>query len=199
MGQLRIGRVVLENASFELTRTVEGITLVGMVETGLDFTEGSEWALAARDDLKGHETEQDVIAVTWDGLYDIEGYYRVGSVEFQTKTGHGNYAFTIGLLNVVEGTSSPNDVVMQSRFAGTTTGVVTNDFGITTAAEPIHAPPFNHTGYDPGTTVPASMVRALSSGYSLKVYRDVAVGSHPKWSCEPEDFYIGAVSIRRLT
>lgn len=199
---LRIGRVVFEDASFELERTAEGITLDGLAHTDLDFDAASELARTWRDDLRGHEKEQDVVGVTWGGDYDIDGYYRVASAEVQTKTGYGNYRFTVGLTYAVQGTSSPNDIVFESRLSGSPTQAVTNDFGITTAAEPAFAPPLNHGGFDSGATVPASFTRTLASGYPITVYRDVTLdakgAARINWSLEdPGDLYVGAVSIRR--
>lgn len=205
---LRIGRVVLPNASFELERTTEGITLVGMVETGWDqpgnFATATAWALDVRDDLKGHEKEQDLIAVTWDGSYeDVTGFYYLTESSFQTKTGYGNFGFTVALREAVRGSSSPNDILFRTQWVGRPpNGAITNDFSITSAAVPSIAPPGGHEAFDPGATIPSSFTRELANGDEIRIYTDVALDSLGRgeavWSVDAWDFYSGAVSVERL-
>lgn len=205
---LRVGRVILPNASFELERTTEGITLVGMVETGWDqpgnFPIATAWALRVRDDLKGHEVEQDLIAVTWDGAYaPVSGFYYLTESAFETKTGYGNFGFRLELRDAARGTSAPDDVPFRSDWVGRPPdGAITNDFTITTAAQPSIVPPVNHNAFDPGTTIPSSIVRTLAAGYEITVYRSVDLDTLGRgsatWSADPHDFYIGACKIERV-
>lgn len=209
MGVLTIGRVVLNNAGFELERTVDGLSLYdGMVETGWDqpgdFAVATAWALDIRDDLKGHEKEQDLISVTWDGLYeDVSGFYYLTESSFETKTGYGNFRFTIGLRDAVRGSSSPNDILFRSQWVGRPPdGAITNDFSITTAAVPSIALPPGHEGFDPGATIPSSFTRELANGDTIRIYTDVALDSLGRgeavWSVDAWDYLNGAVSVERI-
>lgn len=202
-GTLQIGRVLIPNCGIAPPeRSADGLTVAGTVETGLGFPDGDEQARIWRDDLRGHEKEQDVVAVTWDGLYDISGFYRVTNVEFETKKYYSNYNFSVELAYAVEGTPAGNDVYFVHRWTGRPpNGAVVNDFSITTAAEPAIAVPVGASGFDPGTSLPSSMTRSLSSGYLIRVYRDVAIDSsghgQARWSVDPASALIGAARIRR--
>lgn len=197
MSTLQVGRVVLPNTTLEFERNPEGIQIKGMVVSGLSFEAGSLSARNWRDDLNGQQTEQEVIAVVWDGVAsdDINGFYILTGSSIVTKQPYANYEFNLELAFVIGGSWTANDIYFQSRLSG---GLMVNDVGITTAAEPILAPPAGHDGFDPGTTIPTTMTRSLANGDVLKIYRGVLPSMHPKWSSNPEDFLSGAVVVERI-
>jgi hypothetical protein len=197
VGSLQIGRVVLpiKEQAIVSQRQENGLTVSGWLEISEDDAERGLAARTYRDDLLGHMREAEVVPVVSDGVAQLDGFYRVVGVELVTIAAGTVFDFSVDLAFAVAGSWAANDIYFQSRLAG---GLMTNDFSITTAAEPILAPPVGHEGFDPGATIPVTMTRALASGDSLTIYRDVTVAQHPKWSVSPEDYYVGAVQIERI-
>jgi hypothetical protein len=197
LGSLQIGRVVLpiKDQAIISQRQENGLTVSGWLEIAEDDAERGLVARTYRDDLLGHMREAEVVPVVSDGVAQLDGFYRVVGVELVTIAAGTVFDFSVDLAFAVQGSWAANDIYFQSRLAG---GLMTNDFSITTVAEPILAPPVGHEGFDPGATIPATMTRALASGDSIVIYRDVTVAQHPKWSVSPEDYYVGAVTVERI-
>lgn len=198
MGSLQIGRVTLpiRNQAIVSSRQANGLTVSGWLEMTEDADEKGTLARSYRDDLLGHMREREVVAVVSDGVAELDGFYRVVGVDLQTISGGTVFDFSVELAFAVPGSWAANDIYFQSRLSG---GLMTNDFSISSAAEPILAPPVGHEGFDPGQTVPVTMTRQLASGDNITIYRDVTVASHPKWSVSPEDYYGGSCVVERLT
>lgn len=194
-GTLQIGRVVLPNTAFLLTRGAEGLMLrSGTIESGLPFEDGAIVARAWEDDLKSYESAGDIVPVTYSGSGQINGWYKVAKAEIETYAPYSNFGFSLDLdYATILGGRSSQDLKFESSLTGAT---LLNDFSISTASEPIHAPP-PHTGYDPSTGITSSMLRSTADGVSLRIYRDVTFVGGAKWSATPADWYLGAARIER--
>ena len=200
MGSLQIGRVTLpiKHQLIVSERQQNGLTVSGWLSMTEDSATKGNLARTYRDDLLGHMREREVVAVVSDGIAELDGFYRVAGVDLSTLSTLPNgstFDFSVELAFAVPGSWAGNDIYFQSRLSG---GLMTNDFSVTTAAEPILAPPVGHEGFDPGATVPVTMTRQLATGDAITIDRDVTVASHPKWSVSPEDYYIGAVAVERI-
>lgn len=179
---LTVGRLSIFNPA-TAAQTVNGVSFTG------DYSGDTfEDTLAVRDDIVSLTGR--VVSITWDDDTRFDGYYIVNNASASTAT-LNDEGFILWALDLVR-IGSSNDVDFQSRITGT---VLANDFAVSAAAsEPFHAPPAGHIGYDPGTTIPSSIIRTSEDG-ALRVYRDVDFDVDPKWACDPTDFYKASARI----
>lgn len=194
---LRIGRVLLPGVTFDRpTRSEDGMILHGTIEANTTFEAGSTLARAWRDDLTAHMRDRDVVPLVWGRRDEFDGFYIVRSVEMETWSPYTNYQFTVDLQYALPqvGGRSAKEVKFESKLDGT---FQTNDFGVTTGAEPVHAPPIGHWSYDTRGTLPAFMTRNTAEG-DIRVYRDVDYLNDVQWSANAEDFLLGAALIERI-
>ena len=195
MESLKIGRVELPGVRFLVRRLADGIQLYdGVIQSGETFANGSVLARTWEADLKAHMLAGDVVPLVWGRRDEFDGFYRIRMVDLVTRQGSANYPFSVDLAYVGRQTFTPGDTVFESGLTGT---YLANPHGVSAAAEPIHAPP-PHGMYDPGDTVPAFVDRPIAERLeALRVYRDIAYGSRPQWTCDPKDFYAGRCRFER--
>lgn len=131
---------------------------------------------------------QELLPVTSEEYPEINGYYTLVAVDLRTDVPWEVHplSFTLNRLG------SANDLKFESRLVGT---VKTNDFTVTeNGSEPILAPP-PHVNYDPRHTT--TVARLVAYEDNLTVYRDISFAVDPKWSADPQDWYVAAASINR--
>jgi hypothetical protein len=81
-----------------------------------------------------------------------------------------------------------NEIDLESRLSGSVSR--SNDFTLT--GKRYHAPAVNAKMYWSGSTTPIYIDRVGSDG-TIRVYRDLAVGIHPRWACASTDYSKGRV------
>jgi hypothetical protein len=137
-----------------------------------------------RNDLQGQIG--DLVACTWDGPAVLSGFYILRAADIET-VGH---RFTCNLA--LDYVGSANDLVFESRVVGK---VKINDFNFTDASsEPILVPP-PHRNYSPRHA--STVSRLVEGSPDLVVYRDIDFAIDPRYSVQPEDYYLGAAEVGR--
>lgn len=169
-----------------VSRTVEtaNVKLRLMYLPAGTTTEQIAQARAIESDLVGQTGAK--IAVSRSTDTSIDGWYRLERATVAPLDEGRTWQIDLELTNL-------GSLAFTSALIG---GTLTNDFGITTAAEPIHAPP-SHTSYDPGGPPPGYIDRTMSTGQGLRVYRSVALPSYPTWRAVPSTYPTGAAHISR--
>jgi hypothetical protein len=133
--------------------------------------------------------EGKLVPVTFRDKAERNGYYAVGSASSDLTDYQGEVALADWQMDLTRQGSS-KEVDIQSRLTG---AVRLNDFSLTGTRW--HAPAINHYAYHTGTSFPSGSVSRTSADGSIKVYLSVPSGAHPKWGCEPADYYGGRVRI----
>lgn len=186
-GQLQVGRTTLLTGIVQSSRSRGVLELECWHRPGTGISDDDhEVVRAIRNDLQGQIG--DLIPLVWDGPAFLTGWYVLREAEVGTID--PGRAFPCNLT--LEYFGSANEVKFESRLVGK---VKTNDFSVTdSSSEPFVAPP-PHVNFDPRHAT--TTARKIAGESDLTVYRDVSLAIDPKWSCEPEDWYIGAATVQR--
>ncbi|MCA1840226.1 MAG: hypothetical protein LC723_07845, partial [Actinobacteria bacterium] len=143
-----------------------------------------------------------VIPVTFRDKDERNGFYQIGSVDMTASEGSTTATTTSELTNyqnevakadwtisLIRG-GSHTEVDLQSRLTG---AVRQNDFSQT--GERWHAAAIGHYGYQTGTTDVSSWVDRTGADGVVRVYRAIPANTHPRWGCDPLNYYGGRVRI----
>ena len=182
---LRIGRHVMFVECPKPNPTPEGLSLSGgiLFEGG----RGIRNAIARQHKLDLLTYRDNVVAVVSSEFPEIDGWYRLRSVDLRVDGPWKMFPFTFEL----EFVGTKDSTRWESRLIGAT---AENDFSIVTS-EAIHAPPINHKGYEVRETT--SVSRLVAYDDPIVVYRNLAPITSKLWSIDPNDFYRGAASVNR--
>lgn len=133
--------------------------------------------------------EGKLVPVQFRDKAERNGYYAVESASSDLTDYQGEVVLADWQIELTRQGSS-KEVDIQSRLTG---AVRLNDFSLTGTRW--HAPAINHYAYHTGTSFPSGSVSRTSADGVIKVYLSVPSGIHPKWGCEPADYYGGRVRI----
>jgi hypothetical protein len=134
-----------------------------------------------------------VMPVTFRDKNERDGYYQLSETGSSNSSDLKNYQDEVATadwnISLTRG-GSHTEVDIQSRLTG---AVRQNDFSA--SGERWHAPAIGHYSYQTGTTDVSSWVDRISADGTIRVYRGIPSGAHPKWGCTPTNYYGGRVRI----
>lgn len=128
-----------------------------------------------------------LVAVNFTEKPTLNGFYYVNSSSGKLEEWDNYWAmldWSAELLRV----GVDNEIDLESRLSGSVSRA--NDFTLT--GKRYHAPAVNSKMYWSGSTTPIYIDRVGSDG-TVRVYRDLAAGIHPRWACASTDYSKGRV------
>jgi len=129
------------------------------------------------------------IPVTFRDKNERDGYYTINRADSDLKNWQNEVATSDWTLDLLR-RGSHTECDIQSRLTG---AVRQNDFSQT--GERWHAPAIGHYSYQTGLTDVSSWVDRTSADGTVRVYRGIPTGTHPKWGCTPTNYFGGRVRV----
>lgn len=147
-----------------------------------------EIARMHKRDFSAMVDSREVVPVVSEEFPEMNGFYRLTDFDLDSEVSFPFHPLTLELRRL----GSANDLRFESRLIGT---FKENDHSVTEAgSEPLHAPP-PHTTYNPRHST--TITREVAYEGDLTIYRDIDYSVDPTWSALPEDWYVGAATVRR--
>jgi hypothetical protein len=189
-GTLTIGRTTLREdytASYRVNMNTGQQTLA---LTGLEWASGMvtpAHVRARREDIMTMQGA--ILPVTFSKKEDHTGFYRVvdAGVDHTAWDEADHFRWNLSLEKIGVATA----VDIESRLTGIARA---NDHG-PLAGELWHAPAIGHTGYDTGSTSPASTVARVTPEGTVTVYRGIPANTDPRWAILPTLYGGGRVRV----
>ena len=188
MTTIRVGRIgLLERPAAEEKADADGSRTVEMLAEEYGTRFGSMVAPRARGaGLLGHAGQ--VVPVAWERQSWRNGWYRVGPPSAIEVTQDGGWS-AVRWSTDLEVIGLDADVEVESRLVG---GNRTHASSAT--AELWHAPAGGADSYLVGTGTPGYVDR-IGEGGTVRVFRGIPAGVHPRWSSPAAAALVGAATV----
>lgn len=188
-GTITIGRLALTEVRFRFAEDSSGpnrnLTIDGQ-ESYPDAAGTMTWSrlAAVHDDILG--LADTIQPVRFGHKSNLDGYYLVESTSSEFFR-HGSQVGTVDWSANLNRVGAATQIDLESILAGALTR---NSTIAPTGGERWHAPPIGHEMYFSGPTQPSTMTRSTIDG-TITVYRGLATGVNPRWSCALADYEAG--------
>lgn len=130
-----------------------------------------------------------VVPVTFRDKAEVDGYYTVENANSELTDHQSEVSKADWSIDLMK-CGFHTEIDLQSRLTG---AVRDNDFSA--SGERWHAPPIGHYSYFTGATDISSWVDRVSADGTIRVYRSIPAGVHPRWGCTPTNYYGGRVRL----
>lgn len=185
---IQLGRLTMRE-NFTVTESSDGasrkLSIAGRESMGSLGQRTRLQVEQRRNDLL--EMAGDLVALNFTEKPTLNGFYVVNSTSGKLEE-WDNYWAVLDWSADLARVGVDNEIDLESRLSGSVSRA--NDFTLT--GKRYHAPPVNTTMYWSGSTTPIYIDRVGSDG-TVRVYRDLAVGIHPRWACASTDYNKGRV------